>query len=64
VLARAWENQINDRYIAEIAPGDGWIVRRPSAESALIEALLSSKVGLADGQRTAIRVCRLWGLFS
>lgn len=48
--------------IATVEPGRGWQVQR--RDGSLIEALTSSKVGLADGQRQTIRVCRLWGLFS
>lgn len=64
VLARANENRIDDRYVASVYPWHDWIVRRALTDPALIEARVSSAIGLADGQRAAIRVCRLWGLFS
>ena len=47
--------------IAIVEPGRGWQVQR--RDGSLIEALMSA-VGLADGQRATLRVCRLWGLFA
>ena len=60
-LASASSKRHEERPLAIVEPGRGWQVQR--RDGSPIESLVSSKVGLADGQRAAIRVCRLWGLF-
>lgn len=62
VLARAGENRLDKRFIASVRPGHDWYVQH--AGGRLIEARLHSKVGLAAGQREAIRECRIHGLFA
>lgn len=62
VLVRDGAPHDNDQRIAEVVPGRSWQVQSP--RGALVEALSSGAIGLADGQRASLRVCRLHGLFA